>query len=54
PSTPARKGPNPLLFLGLSLVSCGAFFLVVKYREATHPASKQPRHHDNPLVPPRH
>ncbi|KAF9232011.1 ADK-domain-containing protein [Melanogaster broomeanus] len=49
-----RRRPNPLLFIGLSLVSCGAFFLIVKHREATHPASKQPRQHDNPLVPPRH
>ena len=47
------RGPNPLLLLGLALVSAGTFFLVVKHREATHPASKQPLQHAHPLVPPR-
>ncbi|KAG2079173.1 hypothetical protein BDR04DRAFT_997831 [Suillus decipiens] len=52
PST--RKGPNPFLFLGLSLASFGIFYYIVKRRETAYPASKQPRQHDNPLVPPRH
>ncbi|KAH7908013.1 hypothetical protein BJ138DRAFT_409605 [Hygrophoropsis aurantiaca] len=54
PSTSSRKGPNPFLFFGLSLVSFGAFLYIVKRREVTYPASKQPRQQDNPLVPPRH
>ncbi|KAH7921486.1 hypothetical protein BV22DRAFT_728207 [Leucogyrophana mollusca] len=54
PSTSTRRGPNPFLFLGLSVASFGVFFYILKRREATHPASKQPRQLDNPLVPPRH
>ncbi|KAI0736504.1 hypothetical protein C8Q72DRAFT_767859 [Fomitopsis betulina] len=49
-----NKAPNPLLFVGLSLASFGAFYLLVHHRSRTYPASAQPRQHDNPLVPPRH
>ncbi|CCM06078.1 uncharacterized protein FIBRA_08325 [Fibroporia radiculosa] len=38
-----NKAPNPLYFLGLSLASFGAFYWLAKRREATYPASKQPR-----------
>ncbi|KAI0670711.1 hypothetical protein C8Q78DRAFT_1037521 [Trametes maxima] len=51
---PQNKFPNPLLFLGISLLSFGAFYATLKYRATTYPASAQPRQHDNPLVPPRH
>ncbi|KAI0781280.1 hypothetical protein BD413DRAFT_462548 [Trametes elegans] len=51
---PSNKHPNPLLFLGLSLLSFGAFYATLRYRAVTHPASAQPRQHDNPLIPPRH
>lgn len=50
----ARKGPNPFLFLGLSVASFGVFYYIIKRRETVYPASKQPRQHDNPLIPPRH
>lgn len=46
--------PNPWLLLGLSLSSFAVFFVVVKRREQTNPASHQPRQADHPLVPPRH
>ena len=49
-----NKAPNPLLFVGLSLASFGAFYLLARHRATTYPASAQPRQHDNPLVPPRH
>ncbi|KAF8124013.1 hypothetical protein EV363DRAFT_724944 [Boletus edulis] len=48
-----RRGPNPFLLLGLILASGGTFYFVVKRREATHPASKQPLQRAHPLVPPR-
>jgi hypothetical protein len=55
PSTvTSRKAPNPWIFLVLSLSSFAAFALVVKHRENTNPASKQPRQADHPLIPPRH
>ena len=49
-----RKGPNPLLFVALSLSSFAIFFVVIKHRENTNPASLNPRQADHPLVPPRH
>ncbi|KZT03434.1 uncharacterized protein LAESUDRAFT_659924, partial [Laetiporus sulphureus 93-53] len=49
-----NKAPNPLYFVGISLASFGAFYYLVKYRAATYPASRQPRQHDSPLIPPRH
>lgn len=49
-----NKAPNPFLFVGLSLASFGAFYLLARHRATTYPASAQPRQHDNPLVPPRH
>ncbi|KAF8553393.1 hypothetical protein OG21DRAFT_1252297 [Imleria badia] len=52
-SSTARKGPNPLLLFGLIFASAGTFYLIVKHRETTHPASKQPLQHAHPLVPPR-
>ncbi|KAH0830465.1 hypothetical protein J3R83DRAFT_1890, partial [Lanmaoa asiatica] len=52
-STTARKGPNPLFFFGLFLAAGGTFHFIVKHREATYPASKQPLQHAHPLVPPR-
>ncbi|KAH7889820.1 hypothetical protein F5I97DRAFT_1847582 [Phlebopus sp. FC_14] len=53
-STSTRRGPNPFLFAGLAAASFLTFYSIVKHREVTSPASKQPRQHDNPLVPPRH
>lgn len=49
-----RKGPNPWVLLALSASSFAAFYLVVKNREQTNPASAYPRQADHPLVPPRH
>lgn len=54
PSMPPRQGPNPWLLLGLSVASFAAFYVTVKHREQTYPASQQPRQADHPLVPPRH
>ena len=51
---PPRNHPNPLLFLAISALSFAAFYATIKYRAVHHPASAQPRQHDNPLVPPRH
>ncbi|RDX45461.1 hypothetical protein OH76DRAFT_955436 [Lentinus brumalis] len=50
---PPKKHPNPLLFVGISALSFVAFYATLRYREATHPASAQPRQADHPLVPPR-
>ncbi|TFK72576.1 hypothetical protein BDN72DRAFT_316924 [Pluteus cervinus] len=49
-----QKGPNPWLFVVVSLTSFAAFYSVVKRRETSSPASLQPRQQDHPLVPPRH
>ncbi|KAF5346172.1 hypothetical protein D9758_009920 [Tetrapyrgos nigripes] len=46
------KPPNPFLLVGLSAASFFAFYLVLKRREQTNPASKLPRQQDHPLVPP--
>ena len=51
---PPKKHPNPLLFVGISALSFVAFYATLKYRSTHHPASAQPRQHDQPLVPPRH
>lgn len=51
---PPKKHPNPLLFVGISALSFVAFYATLKYRQATYPASAQPRQADHPLVPPRH
>lgn len=53
-SPPARKGPNPFFFLGLTVLSAASFFVVVKYRANKYPPSEQRRQLDHPLVPPRH
>lgn len=52
-SSPVRKGPNPFLLVGLTVLSAASFFVVVKYRENRYPASEQRRQADHPLVPPR-
>ena len=51
---PPKKHPNPLLFVGISALSFVAFSATLRYRQATSPASAQPRQADHPLVPPRH
>ena len=45
-----RKGPNPLLFVALSLSSFAIFFAVIKHRQGTSPTTRQA---DHPLLPPR-
>ncbi|PSR75124.1 hypothetical protein PHLCEN_2v9309 [Hermanssonia centrifuga] len=52
--SPKRNYPNPFLFVGISLLSYGAFWLLLQHRQATYPASKQPRQADSPLIPPIH
>ena len=45
-----RKGPNPLLFVALTLTSFGIFFAVIKHRQGTSLTTRQA---DHPLLPPR-
>ncbi|KAF8344329.1 uncharacterized protein EI90DRAFT_3029304 [Cantharellus anzutake] len=52
PAHPNRRYPNPFLLLSIPFLSFAAFAAVVKYRESTNPASKRPRQHPNPLIPP--
>jgi hypothetical protein len=47
------KPPNPFVLLSITCASFAAFYLVLKHREASHPASIQPRQHDHPLTPPK-
>lgn len=49
-----RKYPNPFLFLAVSLASYPVFYYLILHRQATHPASQQPRQRDSPLIPPIH
>ena len=55
PQPPGKRNyPNPFLFIAISVASYGVFWGILQYRQATNPASKQPRQYDSPLVPPRH
>lgn len=49
-----NRAPNPLVLVGLTLVAFGTFAFIVNRQASLAPASKQPRHHDHPLNPPRH
>jgi len=46
------KAPNPWLFVALSVSSFATFYILVKHRAKTSPASLQPRQLDHPLIPP--
>ncbi|KAF8502547.1 hypothetical protein BU17DRAFT_58691 [Hysterangium stoloniferum] len=46
------KTPNPLAFIGLTILAFLSFAFVVQHRATTAPASKQPKQQENPLVPP--
>lgn len=54
PRPKANKYILPVSFVGISLLSYGAFFLLLKHRQDTYPASTQPRHRDSPFIPPIH
>ncbi len=54
PRSKASKYFLPASFVGISLLSYGAFFLLLKHRQDTYPASTQPRHRDSPFIPPIH
>jgi hypothetical protein len=49
----APKPPNPFVLLSITCASFAAFYLVLKHRETSYPASNQPRHQDHPLTPPK-
>ncbi|KAI0693891.1 hypothetical protein BC835DRAFT_1275384 [Cytidiella melzeri] len=44
----------PASFVGISLLSYGVFFLLLKHRQNTYPASAQPRQRDSPFIPSVH
>lgn len=48
---PAPRPPNPWIFVALSASSFLTFYVLIKYREKTNPASLNPRQQDHPLVP---
>ncbi|WWD17319.1 hypothetical protein CI109_101759 [Kwoniella shandongensis] len=50
PRPPPRKGPNPLLLLGLMVVSSIAFLSITEKRQ-TAQARPTKREFDNPLLP---
>ena len=49
-----RKYPNPLLFVAVCATSYAAFYYLIQHRQATYPASQQPRQRDSPFIPPVH
>ncbi|KAI0340150.1 hypothetical protein BDW22DRAFT_1334971 [Trametopsis cervina] len=54
PRARTNKFIIPASFLGISLLSYGAFFVLLKHRQETYPASHQPRQRDSPFIPPVH
>ncbi|OCF36850.1 hypothetical protein I317_03245 [Kwoniella heveanensis CBS 569] len=52
---PPRKGPNPLLILGLVVASSASFFLLAEKRHNDQQAlgERRRREHPNPLLPSR-
>lgn len=53
PSRPARRGPSPLLFAGVILVSTGSFYYLLqrKQDDIRSGRAKVRRQMENPLVP---
>lgn len=53
PSRPPRRGPSPLLFLGVILASTGSFYYLLNRKQADIRSGKAKvrRQMENPLVP---
>lgn len=49
----SRKGPNPILLLGIFVLGTASFLLITDQRQKDPRLSDRPKQFANPLLPPR-